>query len=92
MLGCGELLSGNKRCRRAAISPLPCGLAESTDRLSSVVDLLAQAPFFPSLAYAGASSAHRQSGRYNIGALKTFAAEPQISTCLEPRLLNYIIF
>ena len=71
MLGCGELLSGNWRCRRAAISPLPGAPAESTDRLSSVVDLLAQAPFFPSLAFAGASSAHRPAGRYNIGALKT---------------------
>ena len=81
MLGCGELLSGNWRCRRAAIRSLPCGLAESTDRLSSVVDLLAQAPFFPGLAFAGASSAHRPAGRYKIGALKTFAAEPQISAC-----------
>ena len=66
-----------------------CGqhFREGEHGASDTVDILASSN--SSLVLLARLSAHRQSGRYNIGALKTFAAEPQISLLLKWKLLNY---
>ena len=84
MLGCGQSpLRPVGFTDRAVLGRVVLRCSPPRDYRSgpSVVDPLAYAPIFFLAVLPARPSAHRQAGRYNIGALKTFAAEPQISAC-----------